>query len=197
MFHPEIIIIFFFIALIYSSVGFGGGSSYLAVLALYEFPFKEMRLIALICNIIVVTGGTIAFIRHGQLVWKKTLPLIIASIPLAFLGASVRISADLFFEILGVTLIIAAMLLWIKTLPVQTDTEIKKNYLKNGVLGGGIGFLSGLVGIGGGIFLSPLLNPDKWGSPKQIAATASIFILVNSLSRIAGQMTNAGEINRL
>src|SRR5450432_1320553 len=115
--HLEILLFFFIIAFIYASVGFGGGSSYLAILALYEFPFKEMRLIALVCNIIVVTGGTIIFIRNGQVNWKKILPLALISVPLAFLGATVKLSQDTFFVILGFSLIIAAVLLWIKTRP--------------------------------------------------------------------------------
>ena len=115
MSHLEILIFFFVIAFIYSSVGFGGGSSYLAILALYALPFKEMRLIALICNIIVVTGGTIIFIKNKQVAWKKILPLALASVPMAFLGATVQLSQDTFFVILGCTLIVAAVLLWIKT----------------------------------------------------------------------------------
>jgi uncharacterized protein len=189
--HPEIGLIFFFIAFIYASVGFGGGSSYLAVLALYALPFQEMRLIALICNIIVVTGGTIIFIRNGQVNFKKILPLVIASVPMAFVGASLAISQQAFFVILGIALIIAAVLLWITTRPVSSNDTKKTGQatpVRNGVLGGCIGFLSGMVGIGGGIFLSPLLNLLHWDTPKKIAATASIFILVNSLAGIAGQL---------
>src|SRR5579862_4630644 len=119
--HLEILLFFFIIAFIYASVGFGGGSSYLAILALYALPFKEMRLIALICNIIVVTGGTIIFISHKQVNWKKILPLALVSVPMAFLGATIKLNQDTFFIILGFSLIVAAVLLWIKTKP--TDTE--------------------------------------------------------------------------
>ncbi len=160
--HYEIIFFFLIIAFIYSSVGFGGGSSYLAILAMYALPFKEIRLIALICNIIVVTGGTLIFIRNKQVNWKKIIPLAAVSVPMAFIGASMKISQDTFFIILG---------------------------LRDGLLGGAIGFLSGMVGIGGGIFLSPVLNLMKWDTPKKIAATASFFILVNSFSGIAGQLS--------
>ena len=194
--HPEILAFFFIIAFIYASVGFGGGSSYLAILALYALPFKEMRLIALICNIIVVTGGTIIFVRSRQVNWQKILPLALLSVPLAYVGATVRLSQKTFFIILGCSLIIASVLLWIKTRG-MTDSDLttsrKKTYVKDGLLGGGIGFLSGMVGIGGGIFLSPLLNLIKWDTPKKIAATASVFILVNSIAGIAGQLTNLPE----
>ena len=194
--HLEILLFFFMIAFIYASVGFGGGSSYLAILALYALPFKEMRLIALICNIIVVTGGTIIFIRHKQVEWKKILPLALISVPLAFLGATLKLSQDMFFIILGFSLVIAAILLWIKTRKGDPENVIKNgrpNYIQDGLIGGGIGFLSGMVGIGGGIFLSPLLNLIKWDTAKRIAATASIFIFVNSIAGIAGQLTVFNE----
>ena len=197
--HPEILFFFFAISFIYASVGFGGGSSYLAILALYALPFKEMRLIALICNIIVVTGGTIIFIKNKQVNWKKILPLALVSVPMAFLGATIKLSQDTFFIILGCSLIVAAILLWIRTRKIISEdlnTAQPNTYLKDGLLGGSIGLLSGMVGIGGGIFLSPLLNLIKWDTPKKIAATASIFILVNSIAGIAGQLTNLqGDFN--
>ena len=189
--HWEIIFFFMVIAFVYASVGFGGGSSYLAILAMYALPFKEIRLIALICNIIVVTGGTIIFIRNKQVNWWKILPIAIVSVPMAFIGASMKISQDTFFIVLGCSLLIAAILLWIKTKPENADTQInvKSNIVKDGLIGGSIGFLSGMAGIGGGIFLSPVLNLLKWDTPKKIAATASFFILANSVSGIAGQLS--------
>jgi uncharacterized protein len=191
MSHPELVVFFFVIAFIYSSVGFGGGSSYLAILALYPFAFKEMRLTALICNIIVVSGGTIVFLQNKQVNFKKILPLVLSSVPFAFLGATMKISQQTFFIVLGVALIIAAVLLWINT-PARSHYEtkvgVKPSRVKNSILGGVVGFLSGMVGIGGGIFLSPLLNLAKWDTPRKIAATASLFILMNSLSGIAGQL---------
>jgi uncharacterized protein len=190
--HWELLFFFLTIAFIYASVGFGGGSSYLAILALYAMPFKEIRLVALLCNIIVVTGGTLIFIRNKQTDWKKILPVALVSVPLAFLGAKMKISQETFFVLLGFSLIIAAVLLWLKTKPgdQESASNIRKySYIKDGLLGGAIGFLSGMVGIGGGIFLSPLLNLMKWDNPKKIAATASVFILVNSISGIAGQIS--------
>jgi len=190
--HWELLLFFLGIAFVYASVGFGGGSSYLAVLAFYALPFKELRLIALICNIIVVSGGVYIYIKNSQVNWKKIIPLVLLSVPMAYLGAIMRISQHTFFVLLGCSLIMAAILLWIKT-DAATVNEISESergvFLKNGALGGGIGFLSGMVGIGGGIFLSPILNLMKWDTPKKIAATASLFILVNSISGIAGQLT--------
>src|SRR5262249_19636489 len=162
------------------------------ILALYTLPFKEIRLIALLCNIIVVTGGVIIYVKNKQTNWKKIIPIAVVSVPLAFLGARMKISQETFFVLLGCSLIVAAVLLWLKTKRGDEQAvypERKYGYIKDGLIGGAIGFLSGMVGIGGGIFLSPLLNLMKWDTPKKIAATASVFILVNSISGIAGQIS--------
>ena len=112
---------------------------------------------------------------------------------MAFLGAIIKLSQNTFFIILGCSLIIASVLLWMKTKGISeadVSNTNKKNYVKDGLLGGAIGLLSGMVGIGGGIFLSPLLNLLRWDTPRKIAATASVFILVNSIAGIAGQLTS-------
>jgi uncharacterized membrane protein YfcA len=189
--HWELAFFFFAIAFIYASVGFGGGSSYLALLSVYALPFQEMRLIALVCNVIVVTGGTIVFIRNDQVAWKKILPIGLVSVPLAYVGASLPISHSVFFILLGCSLVLASILLWVKTQsPVQDIPGKYTHPVANSILGGFIGFLSGMVGIGGGIFLSPVLNIMNWDTAKRIAATASVFILVNSLAGIGGQLTH-------
>ncbi len=157
--HWEILLLFLSVAFVYASVGFGGGSSYLAILTLYSFQFQEMRLIALLCNIIVVTGGTIIYIRKKQVDWKKVIPLVVISVPMAFVGALIKLDQDTFFIILGCCLIAAAVLLWIRN-RVAADKEAvgyKPHYLRDAAIGGVIGFLSGMVGIGGGIFLAPIL----------------------------------------
>lgn len=198
--HWEIIFLFLLISFVYASVGFGGGSSYLAILTFYAFPFYEMKLIALICNIIVVTGGIIIFIRHKLVDWRKVIPVVVVSVPMAFVGARLKLSENTFFIILGCSLLAASVLLWIKTRSSNEETAAfpHSNYLRDSMLGGAIGLLSGMVGIGGGIFLSPILNLMKWDSPRKIAATASFFILVNSLSGIAGQLSTApSDVNYL
>jgi len=190
--HWEIFLFFLIIAFVYSSVGFGGGSSYLAVLAMYSLPYQEIRLTALICNVIVVVGGVYIYIKNKQVDWRKILPITLVSVPMAYLGAILKISQETFFLILGITLVIAAVLLWVKTDVKKEENSaeaFRPSILRNSFLGGGIGFLSGLVGIGGGIFLSPLLNLLKWDTPRKIAATSSIFILVNSISGIFGQVS--------
>lgn len=193
--HWELIPVFFAIAFIYASVGFGGGSSYLAVLSLYAMPIHEIRLIALLCNIIVVADGALVFLRNKQVDFKKILPLVLVSIPMAYLGATMKISEHTFFILLGISLIVAALLLWVKTKNADeenNDEYRKSNPVGNGILGGAVGFLSGMIGIGGGIFLSPVLNLMKWDTARKIAATASVFILFNSMAGIAGQLMQSG-----
>ncbi len=183
-------ICFFVIAFIYSSVGFGGGSSYLALLALPVFLLmpEEIRPIALICNIIVVTSGSIIFYREGKIVFNEVWPFLISSVPMAYLGGFWKLGHQTFFIILGITLIIASLFLWIQPEAFNIKQTQKKNSLALNVLAGGsIGFLSGLVSIGGGIFLSPVLHLIRWSEPKKISALASLFILVNSISGLAGQ----------
>ncbi len=180
------------IAIMYSSVGFGGGSSYLAILALYGFEYHLLRALALLCNITVVSFGCYIFFKHRHFKWKKVVPLAIVSIPMAYIGGSLRIEESTFFIVLGLVLISVAVLMWFQPLKSIEPSlgNNKSKLLVNSGLGGGIGFLSGMVGIGGGIFLAPLLHLLRWDSPKIIAATASFFILVNSVSGIVGQMSN-------
>src|SRR6478752_4754135 len=109
--HPELMLIFFLIAFVYASVGFGGGSSYLAILAVYGLPFQEIRFIALACNIIVVAGSIFVFHRNNQIHWRKILPLAAASVPMAFVGATLKLSENAFFILLGGTLLVASVLL--------------------------------------------------------------------------------------
>jgi uncharacterized protein len=184
---------FFFIALVYSSVGFGGGSSYLALLAVFGLHFEIIRPTALLCNIVVVSGGTYIFWKSGALDLKKSWTFLCASIPLAFIGGLWQIKdATFFFILLGVCLIIASLLLWIQPSS-QQDIHFNSPLL-NAALGGIIGFISGFVGIGGGIFLSPMLHLLKWDEAKKISALASLFILANSVSGLAGQLVRAENI---
>ncbi len=190
--HWEIALLFFCIAILYSTVGFGGGSSYLAILTLTSLMFVQIRAIALLCNIVVVTGGAIIYAKNGFYNWKKVLPLVAISIPLAFIGGSLRISQTLFFILLGATLIITAVFMWLSNYFLEKFKEntSNKSIIKDISFGGFIGFISGMVGIGGGIFLAPLLHLTHWDTPKKIAATASFFILVNSIAGLIGQIQN-------
>ena len=207
--HWELLLLFFTIAAVYASAGFGGGSSYLAVMALFAIPMQTMRSTSLMCNIVVVLGGTYILWKSGYLNFKKILPLSIASIPMTFLGGMMPLKEHTFFVLLGFSLIIAALLMFFqqylkqnsndeqlsKSLKLLESSKMesqlfipKKIGMKSPVIGGIIGFISGMVGIGGGIFLSPILNLMRWDTPKNIAATASFFILVNSISGLVGQL---------
>ncbi|WPR76237.1 sulfite exporter TauE/SafE family protein [Algoriphagus sp. NG3] len=177
--------LFFIIALFYSSVGFGGGSSYLALMSLFLTDFHEIRSTALLLNICVVSIGTFLFIRSKVFDIKSFWPFLVSSIPVAYLGAQLRLSQQAFFLVLGSALILSglAMLLrYIKTRPVSREFSLPA---KIG-LGGSVGLLAGVSGIGGGIFLSPTLNLLNWASPRTIAALASVFILVNSIAGLVG-----------
>lgn len=182
---------FLVIATFYSSVGFGGGSSYLAVLALVFTSFFAIRSTALICNLVVVSGSSYLYWKNGHLDLKKFLPFILASIPMAFIGTRFRLSESTFFVILGSSLIVSAFALIYQTKSLKKSEEADLNYPEyiTYLLGAGIGLLSGLVGIGGGIFLAPILNHLKWDKSIKIAALASFFILVNSISGIGGLLS--------
>lgn len=192
-----LILSFLLIAAVYASVGFGGGTSYLAVMSVMAVSFEVMRPAALICNIIVVTGGSIIFYRHGLINLRESWPLLVASVPLAFLGGYYPIAEQSFFYILGVSLIIASFLLWFYDRWVVLENVAPRavNLPVGLLLGGGIGFLSGLVSIGGGIFLSPILHFMRWDQARKISALASVFILVNSISGLLGQWSRAVTID--
>ena len=192
---PEIVLlslIFFIISLVYSSAGFGGGSSYLAVLSLFSIPFVDLRIIALICNIVVVSSSVYLFHKHQLIQWRKVIPLVLFSVPLAYIGGRYQIEEKQFYILLGFSLLAAAIFMSID----NRTKLIKLPKFTNAFIGSGIGFLSGLVGIGGGIFLSPILHISKWDTVKSIASASAFFILVNSLAGMLGQMSiYGGQIN--
>ena len=187
-----ILSIFFLItSILYSSVGFGGGSTYLALMLIWEIPFYIIPILALCCNIIVVSGNSINYVRSGNLNLNLLVPYLIGSIPFAFFGASISITKELFEIILFIILFIAGIILLIKNKSYDND-QIKINSIPKAVsifIGSVIGFVSGIVGIGGGIFLSPILFLMKAGYPRHIATAASLFILINSIFGVAGQLT--------
>jgi len=195
-----ILSIFFFItAILYSSVGFGGGSTYLALMIIGDIPYYIFPIIALFCNIIVVSGNSINYIRSGNLNIKLLIPYIIGSIPFSFIGGSILIEKELFEIILFLVLISAGTFLLIESKSFsKDDLKLKKiPIILSTIIGSILGFISGIVGIGGGIFLSPILFLLKAGYPKQIATTASLFILINSLFGIAGQLTKDAVYNEI
>lgn len=179
---------FFLIAALYSSVGFGGGSSYLALLALCIPDFLEIKTAALLCNLVVVSTGSYLYYKERLFDSKKFFPLALCSVPAAFLGATIHLTQKSFFIFLGCVLALSGILLIAQLFIKNASNAVvsNKSGLINISLGTSTGFLSGLVGIGGGILLSPILNLLKWDSAKKIAALASFFILVNSIAGLSG-----------
>ena len=184
-------ILFFVTAILYSSVGFGGGSTYLALLLIWGVPYTIFPIIALSCNIIVVSGNCFNYIRAGNLNLKLLIPYLIGSIPLSFIGGSLNIEKQIFEILLFFVLLIAGCLLLINFNSYDDKDKSYKNipYFISITIGALLGFVSGIVGIGGGIFLSPILYLLKVARPKHIVTVASLFILINSIFGIAGQLT--------
>ncbi len=192
-------ILFFVTAILYSSVGFGGGSTYLALLLISGVPYFIFPILALSCNIIVVSGNCFNYIRAGNLNLRLLIPYLIGSMPLAFIGGSLPIEKKLFEILLFLVLTIAGILL---LLNFRSYDDKEESYRKIPIIisiliGGILGFISGVVGIGGGVFLSPILFLIKAGRPKHIVTTASLFILINSLSGIVGQLTKNVVISEI
>ena len=184
-------ILFFVTAILYASVGFGGGSTYLALLLIWGVPYYIFPVIALICNIFVVSGNSFNYIKAGNLNFKLLIPYLVGSIPLAFIGGSLEIDKNLFEIFLFIVLGIAGTLLLINFKSYEDNESTFRNIpISISILIGGIlGFVSGVVGIGGGIFLSPILFLIKAAKPKHIVTAASLFILINSISGVIGQLT--------
>ena len=184
-------ILFFVTAILYASVGFGGGSTYLALLLIWGVPYYIFPVIALICNIFVVSGNCYNYIKAGNLNLKLLTPYLIGSIPLAFAGGSLQLDKNLFEIILFIVLAIAGLLLLINFKSYDDNESTYRNIpiFISILIGGVLGFVSGVVGIGGGIFLSPILFLIKAAKPKHIITAASLFILINSISGVIGQLT--------
>ena len=179
---------FLITALLYASVGFGGGSTYSALLALAEVDYRILPAIALICNIIVVTGGTVRFHRAGLLDAKRALPLALVAAPFAWAGGLVPIKEVTFLTLLAFSLLAAGLALLLqRERSSEATLAPRKTDMRDVLVAIGLGGLAGLVGIGGGIFLAPFLHFTRWGSAKAIAAAASLFILINSVAGLIGQ----------
>jgi uncharacterized membrane protein YfcA len=181
-------ILLFIIAFLYSAVGHGGASGYLALMALFSFEPNFMKPTALILNLFVSLLSFIIFYRAGYFKWKIFLPLALASIPFAYLGGTIELDGYIYKKVLGLLLLIPILRFFIY--PNTKDFELKNHHIGISLLiGATIGFLSGLIGIGGGILLSPLLLLLKWTNQKQTAALSALFIFVNSASGLVGQFS--------
>jgi uncharacterized membrane protein YfcA len=182
------------VAFIYAGVGHGGASGYLALMALFMFPPDIMKPTALLLNIFIAGVSFWAFKNKGHFKWKLFYPFAITSIPAAFLGGYLEVEVGLYKKILAVLLIFSILRL-LGFLGKERD-EIRKIQLWQGLLAGGsIGFFAGMIGIGGGIILSPVILLMGWGRMKETAAVSALFIFVNSVSGMSGYLIKGSSIN--
>lgn len=184
---------FFLTAALYATVGFGGGSTYTALLAVLETQVWRIPIIALICNIAVVSLGSYLAVSRRAFDWRMALPFFLSSVPMAFIGGMIPLRDDAYITLLAVSLLLAGLrLLLVTETSTKAPAKAAQAPAKAVAIGGGLGLFSGMVGIGGGIFLAPVLHYLRWADGKTIAALCSFFILVNSLAGLAGQLTKNG-----
>jgi uncharacterized membrane protein YfcA len=177
----------FGVAFLYASVGHGGASGYLALMVLFNVTPEVMKPTALLLNLFVAGTAFIQFYRGRHFIWKIFLPLALASVPMAFLGGLITVDAGVYKKILGLFLLVPIVrFIFFRNIPV--DQLKKANIGWSVLIGAGIGVLSGMIGIGGGIILSPIILLLKWTDQKQTAAISASFIFVNSLSGLGGQL---------
>lgn len=176
------------IAFLYASVGHGGASGYLALMALFGVAPVVMKPTALLLNLFVSLTAFLQFYRGKHFVWKVFLPLALASIPMAFLGGLITVDASIYKKILGVLLVFSVIRMLMPAKKISLELK-SANFSGALIMGGTIGLLSGMIGIGGGIILSPLLILFNWTDQKQTAAISALFIFVNSVSGLLGQLT--------
>jgi uncharacterized membrane protein YfcA len=184
-------VLFFATAALYATVGFGGGSTYTALLVMMDDAIWRIPIIALICNITVVAAGSYLAVTRRAFVWQHAAPFFIASVPLAFMGGLIALRDETYITLLAISLLLAGL----RLLLIRDKDIIASPTQSTGkaiAIGGALGLLSGMVGIGGGIFLAPILYYLRWADSKTIAALCGFFILVNSLAGLAGQLVKNG-----
>lgn len=183
---------FFLTAALYATIGFGGGSTYTALIAMTDMPVWRIPIAALACNIIVVALGSYLAVTRRAFDWREAAPFFIASVPMAFIGGLIPLRDDTYIMLLATSLLLAGgRLVFIKDSD-DTPQAVAHGKTKALIIGGALGLLSGMVGIGGGIFLAPILHYLRWAEAKTIAALCSFFILVNSVAGLAGQLVKNG-----
>lgn len=194
-FEVSLVLLMFAIALLYSIIGHGGASGYIAVMVMFSTPFEVIKPVALVLNIAVSFLAFLMYFKAGYFRWKIFLPLILVSIPAAFAGGFFKISQPVVNAILAVVLLFSCFRLLYRT---KEGNTVKKpdnsSVLMLGIFGGVIGFLSGMLGIGGGIILSPVLILLRWTNAREAAAISSPFILVNSISGLIAFRLSDGAI---
>jgi hypothetical protein len=185
--------LFFLTALTYGAAGFGGGSTYTALLALWHTDPLAVPVLSLTCNILVVSVGAWRFGRAGHVDLARIWPLFAASVPMAFIGGALPVPRVVFIGLLALSLVAAGLLMLLQP-RLEAGAAAPRPYPRwlEPLVGGGLGLLAGIVGIGGGIYLAPVLHLLRWGRAHAIAGTCAVFILVNSISGLAGQLLKSG-----
>jgi uncharacterized membrane protein YfcA len=188
--------LFFTIAVLYSSVGHAGGSGYLAIMALLSFAPETIKPTSLILNIVVATIASVKYIREGYFDKKVFFPFIVSSIPMAFLGGYISLNPRYFILIAGIFLVLASVLLFVRGYSKSNESDIKTMPLGYGLgIGAFIGLIYGLIGVGGGVFLSPIIISANWTTIKKASGVAAMFILFNSLAGISGHLVRLNKID--
>ena len=190
--------LFLFVAFVYSSVGHAGASGYLAVMSLLSFPLAEIKSTSLVLNIIVAAIASYKFISAGYFDKKVFLPFAITSIPAAFIGGAITLDPHWFKAFAGLFLLLSAVGLIIKNKRIDQDKTSELNIYTALIVGAVIGLFSGLIGVGGGIFLSPLIIIMGWTSLKKTSGISALFILCNSIIGLAGHMySNSFQVHNI
>jgi len=187
----EIVPFFFLVAFLYSSVGHGGASGYLALFALFGVASPAIAPVALVLNILVASTSCWHYYRGGHFSWKMLWPFVASSLPAAFLGGFIAVSPELFSVLLGAALLLAAGRIFLWNAPPDTGSLRDVPLRLSAPIGGVLGFISGMIGIGGGVFLSPILLLFRWADVKRTAAISSAFIVLNSISGLAGHLSRS------
>ncbi|MGY8706194.1 sulfite exporter TauE/SafE family protein [Bradyrhizobium sp. 18BD] len=175
------------VSLLYATVGQAGGTAFLALMAFASFPPNEMRPTALLLNIVAATYSTWLFNRGSHIDWAKLKPLLVASLPSTLIGAPIVLAEEIYHTVTGLVLLLAAVVLIVGRSSGDAPDRITPLWAAIST-GAGVGFVSGLTGVGGGVFLAPILVGMRWASPKQTAALSAPFILGNSAIGLVGAL---------
>ncbi len=182
------LLILFIVAFLYASVGHGGASGYLALMAIFSIAPDQMKPTALLLNLFVSSVAFFQFYRGGYFKWKSFWPFAVTSVPLSFIGGTMVVNTMVYKKILGLLLLIPVGRFLFFSNAAPKDLK-PANFTVSLLIGAAIGLLSGMIGIGGGIILSPVLLLLKWADQKQAAAISALFIFVNSVAGLAGQLS--------
>jgi uncharacterized membrane protein YfcA len=190
---PYLAVCIFVVAMMYASVGHGGASGYLAIMALFSLHPEALKPTALMLNIVVAGVGTYLYCTAGQFSWRVFWPFVITSIPMSFLGGTFNLPPELYRPALGMVLLFAAWRLFARRKHNDYDAKAPNIPLAM-IVGGVLGFASGLIGVGGGIFLSPLMILLRWAKVREVSGIAALFIMVNSISGLAGHVSSLQHV---